>query len=61
MKRLLVPTMMRISPRAKKLLQAASDEQRKSQAAIVETLILDHLFKYADTNERLDQFLRRKL
>jgi len=60
MKRLLVPTMMRLTPRAKKLLESASHEQRKSQAAIVETLILEHLFRYASTNERLTQFLRRE-
>ena len=59
-KRTLVPTMMRLSVRAKSLLEKASFEQRKSQAAIIDTLIIEHLYRYASTNDRLNQFLRRE-
>ena len=60
MKRQLVPTMLRLTPRAKKLLETASFEQRRSQAAVVEHLILNHLYQYAEINDRLNIMLAKK-
>lgn len=60
MKRTLIPTMVRLTPRAKKLLETASFEQRRSQAAVIEHLILNHLYQYAEVNDRLNIMLAQR-
>lgn len=51
--------MVRIRPASKELLVKAAADQRRSQASVVDTLILDNLSKeYADTDVRLDKFLK---
>jgi len=57
-KPILVPIMVRVRPHAKELLARASEDQRRSQASIVEQLILDHLTKYKTTDQRLAEMLR---
>lgn len=52
--------MLRLTPRAKKLLETASFEQRRSQAAVVEHLILNHLYQYAEMNDRLNIMLAKR-
>lgn len=52
--------MVRLTPRAKKLLETASFEQRRSQAAVMEHLILNHLYQYAEVNDRLNIMLAQR-
>jgi hypothetical protein len=59
-KKLLVPTMMRLTPRAKRLLETAAEEQRRSQASVLESLILDHLYRYSAVQDRLNQMLAKE-
>lgn len=59
-KKIFIPTMMRLSPRAKALLESASSEQRRSQASIIEHLILTHLYRYSEVEDRLNMMLARK-
>lgn len=59
MKRTLIPTMFRLTPQAKKLLETASYEQRRSQAAVVENLIKNHLYQYAEISDRLNIMLAK--
>ena len=56
----LTPVLVRIRPEAKALLVRASLEQRRSQASIVEFLVLEHLSKYKTTDQRLAAFLGDK-
>ena len=53
----LTPMLVRIRPLAKALLLRAAEEQRRSQASIVEYLILEHLQRYKTTDQRLAAFL----
>jgi hypothetical protein len=40
------------------LLEKAAEQQRRSQASVVDTLIVDNLSReYADTDDRLNKFL----
>ena len=59
-KRTFIPTMMRLTPRAKQLLELAAMEQRRSQASVLEQLILDHLYRYAAIQERLNMMLAKE-
>jgi len=59
-KRTFIPTMMRLTPRAKKLLELAAVEQRRSQASVLEQLIVDHLYRYAAIQERLNMMLAKE-
>lgn len=56
----LTPVLVRIRPEAKALLVRASLEQRRSQASIVEFLVMEHLSRYKTTDQRLAAFLRDK-
>jgi hypothetical protein len=53
----LTPVLVRIRPEAKALLVRASLEQRRSQASIVEFLVMEHLSRYKTTDQRLAAFL----
>ena len=54
-----IPVMVRIRPQAKELLVAASQDQRRSQASIVEELIIDGLArKYSSLDVRLSAMLK---
>jgi len=56
-----VPVLVRIRPSSKDLLIRAAKDQRRSQASVVDTLIVDNLSRqYASTDDRLDQFLKGK-
>jgi hypothetical protein len=51
--------LVRIRPQAKALLQKAAIDQRKSQSAIVDTLIVDNLSAvYATPDDRIKAFLK---
>ena len=51
--------LVRIRPQAKMLLQKAAVDQRKSQSAIVETLIVDGLSAvYSSPDDRIQAFLK---
>jgi len=56
----LTPVLVRVRPEAKALLHRASVEQRRSQASIVEYLIMEHLARYKTTDQRLAAFLGDK-
>jgi hypothetical protein len=56
----LTPVLVRIRPEAKALLTRASVEQRRSQASIVEFLVMEHLSRYKTTDQRLAAFLGDK-
>jgi len=52
-----IPLLVRIRPSSKQLLEKAAVQQRRSQASLVDTLIVDNLSReYADTDERLNKF-----
>lgn len=52
-----IPLLVRIRPSSKQLLEKAAVEQRRSQASLVDTLIVDNLSRdYSDTDERLNKF-----
>ena len=52
-----IPLLVRIRPASKQLLEKAAVKQRRSQASLVDTLIVDNLSReYADTDDRLDKF-----
>jgi len=53
----LIPLMVRVSPEAKALLEQAAREQRRSQASLVELLILEHLTKYRTAHQRIGALL----
>jgi hypothetical protein len=54
-----IPVMVRIRPQAKELLVAASRDQRRSQASIVEELIIEGLArKYSSLDVRLSAMLK---
>jgi hypothetical protein len=53
-----VPVLVRIRPSSKELLIRAAKDQRRSQASVVEYLIVDNLSRqYASTDDRLIRFL----
>ena len=49
--------MIRLRADARALLDAASDQQRRSRASIIESLIRQHLATYEKTENRLDRML----
>lgn len=52
-----IPLLVRIRPSSKQLLEKAAVQQRRSQASLVDTLIVDNLSRdYSDTDERLNKF-----
>ena len=53
----LIPLMVRVSPDAKQILERAAVEQRRSQASLVEMLILENLTKYRTAHQRIGAFL----
>ena len=58
MKQKTVPLLVRIRPSSKQLLEKAADQQRRSQASLVDTLIVDNLSReFSDTDDRLNKFL----
>jgi len=57
MKQKNIPLLVRIRPSSKQLLEKAADQQRRSQASLVDTLIVDNLSReFADTDDRLNKF-----
>jgi predicted HicB family RNase H-like nuclease len=53
------PLMVRVRPSSKEILRNAALAQRRSMAAIVDDLIIDHLGRqYSSANTRLQSFLR---
>lgn len=62
MKQKTIPIMVRVRPEAKRLLLVAAADQRRTQASIVDELILDNLGRrYASTDQRLASLLSRRL
>jgi hypothetical protein len=58
MKQKNIPLLVRIRPSSKLLLEKAAEQQRRSQASVVDTLIVDNLSReYSDTDDRLNKFL----
>lgn len=58
MKQKTIPLLVRIRPSSKQLLEKAAEQQRRSQASLVDTLIVDNLSReFADTDDRLNKFL----
>lgn len=52
-----IPLLVRIRPASKQLLEKAAEKQRRSQASLVDTLIVDNLSReFADTDDRLNKF-----
>lgn len=52
-----IPLLVRIRPASKQLLEKAAVKQRRSQASLVDTLIVDNLSRdYSDTDDRLNKF-----
>ena len=52
-----IPLLVRIRPASKELLEKAAVKQRRSQASLVDTLIVDNLSReFADTDDRLNKF-----
>jgi hypothetical protein len=59
MKQKLIPLLVRIRPTSKELLLKAAVDQRRSQASVVDSLIVNNLSKeYANTDVRLEKFLK---
>ena len=57
MKQKNIPLLVRIRPASKELLEKAVVKQRRSQASLVDTLIVDNLSRdYSDTDDRLNKF-----
>ena len=57
MKQKNIPLLVRIRPSSKQLLEKAAEKQRRSQASLVDTLIVDNLSReFADTDDRLNKF-----
>jgi hypothetical protein len=53
------PLMVRVRPTTKEILRNAALAQRRSMAAIVDDLIVDHLGRqYSNADARLQSFLR---
>jgi hypothetical protein len=51
--------MVRIRPESKALLLKAAKSQRRSQASLIDTMIIDTLQRqYGSTDERLSQLLK---
>lgn len=54
-----VPVMVRIRPSSKVLLIRAAQDQRRSQASVVDSLIVDALSRqYSTTDDRLNSMLK---
>lgn len=51
------PFLIRLRSDARALLDAASQDQRRSRASIIESLIRQHLASYERTENRLDRML----
>ena len=52
-----VAILVRVRPAAKDLLVGAAKEQRRSQAAIVEELIVENLSQYQGVSDRLNALI----
>ena len=50
---------IRMRPDARALLDAASEDQRRSRASIIEALVREHLAKYEKPAARLDRMLEQ--
>lgn len=50
---------IRMRPEARALLDAASEDQRRSRASILEALVRQHLAKYEKPEARLDRMLSK--
>ena len=48
---------IRMRPDARALLDAASEDQRRSRASIIEALVREHLAHYERTESRLERML----
>lgn len=56
-----VPVLVRIRPSSKELLIRAAKDQRRSQASVVDTLIVDNLSRqYATSDDRISRFFGDK-
>ncbi len=54
-----IPIMVRIRPSSKDLLVRAARAQRRSQASVVDSLIVDNLARqYSTTDDRLNSMLK---
>jgi hypothetical protein len=51
---------IRMRADARALLDAASDDQRRSRASILEALVREHLAKYERTENRLERMLNNE-
>ena len=52
------PTMVRLTPQTRELLEKASKDQRRSMASLIEESVKAHLTpRYAPVNDRLNRFL----
>jgi hypothetical protein len=59
MKHKTVPVMVRIRLHSKELLVRAAKDQRRSQASVVDTMIVDTLSRqYSTTDDRLNSMLK---
>jgi len=55
------PTMVRLTPQTRELLERASKDQRRSMASLIEESVKVYLLpKYAPVNERITRFLGGK-
>jgi hypothetical protein len=54
-----IAILVRVRPAAKELLMRAAREQRRSQASLVEELIVSHLGQYSDVQDRLSAMINQ--
>lgn len=55
------PTMVRLRPETRELLEKASQDQRRSMASLIEESVKEHLApRYAPVSERINRFLGGK-
>lgn len=52
------PFLIRLRSDARALLDAASIDQRRSRASVIEHLIREHLAKYESAESKLDRMLK---
>lgn len=55
----LKPFLVRLKPDVVRLLEKASEEQRKPQAAIINDVLRDGLSKHGDLNSRINKMVWR--
>ena len=46
---------VRLRPSTKRLLDRASEDQRRSRASLIDEALREHLRRYADVNDRLNR------